>query len=112
MTNLKENFIVTSQVKNIILFDEVNNKFKVLKYQFKHLLEKPKTHKMNELVKVKLLEMEDEEFSYDLQVMLKLADNTKYYIQLINKPTCKNSIKYFKICKATEKIVEYLEKMI
>ena len=77
MTNVKD-FVVTSQVKDIILFDSINNQFKVLKYQFKHLLEKPKTHKTDELVKVKFLEMEDEYTCYDLQIMIKITDNTKY----------------------------------
>ncbi len=111
MTNLKD-FVVTSQVKNIILFDSINNQFKVLKYQFKGLLEKPKTHKTDELVKVKLLEMEDEETCYDLQIMLKLTDNTKYYIKLINKATSKNSVKYVKAYDLAYRIVTYLDKLI
>ena len=111
MTNVKD-FVVTSQVKDIILFDSINNQFKVLKYQFKGLLEKPKTHKTDELVKVKLLEMEDEETCYDLQIMLKLTDNTKYYIKLINKATNKKSSKYIKAYDLAYRVVTYLDKMI
>ncbi|MBR3512415.1 MAG: hypothetical protein IKN74_05625 [Clostridia bacterium] len=101
-----------TNVKDFIVLDEVNNQFKVLKYQFKHLFEKPKTHSLDELVKVKLLEMEDESYSYDLQLVLKLADNTKYYIKLINKPTLKNSIKYFKAQNIALNIATCLEKAL
>ena len=111
MTNVKD-FVVTSQVKDIIVFDSVNNQFKVLKYQFKGLLEKPKTHKTDELVKVKLLCTEDEHTCYDLQIMLKLTDNTKYYIKLINKATNKKSSKYIKAYDLAYRVVTYLDKMI
>ncbi len=112
MTKAKEKFITTSKVKDFILLDSVNNQFKVLKYQFKHLLEKPKTHKTEELVKVKLIEMEDENYSYDLQIMLKLVDNTKYYIKLISKPTLKHSVKYIKANRLALNIVNCLENAI
>ena len=56
--------------------------------------------------------MEDESYSYDLQLVLKLADNTKYYIKLINKPTLKNSIKYFKAQNIALNIATCLEKAL
>ena len=101
-----------TKVKDFIVLDEVNNQFKVLKYQFKHIFEKPKAHNLDELVKVKLLELEDEDYCYDLQIMLKLADNTKYFIQLINKPTLKNSIKYMKVNRLALNIISCLEKAV
>ena len=112
MTNVKENFIVTSQVKNIILFDNINNQFKVLKYQFKHLLEKPKTHRADEIEKVKLLELEDENICYELQILLKLTDDTKYYIILIDKATNKHSAKYIKAYDLAYRIVNYLDRIV
>ena len=107
MANVKENFVVTLQVKNYIYFDAINNQFKILRHQFKHLLEKPKIHSFSEIEKVKWLEMEDEKYCAELEIMVKLKDNTKYYISLIKKPTSKKSIKYKSACKVADKIVSY-----
>lgn len=109
MANVKENFVVTLQVNNYIYFDTINNQFKILKYQFKHLLEKPKIHSFSEIEKVKWLEMEDEKYCAKLEIMVKLKDNTKYYISFIKKPTSKKSMKYRSACKVADKIVSYLD---
>ena len=105
---MSKEFIVTSQVKNHIYFDSVNNQFKVPKHKLKYLFKKPKIHKYNEISKIKLLEMEDEKYCAELEIMLKLQDNTKYYISLIKKPTNKNSFKYKNAYKVAENIISYL----
>lgn len=105
---MSKEFIVTSQVKNHIYFDAVNNQFKVPKHKLKYLFKKPKIHKYKEISKIKLLEMEDEKYCAELEIMLKLQDNTKYYISLIKKPTNKNSFKYKNAYKVAENIISYL----
>lgn len=105
---MQKEFIVTSQVKNHIYFDAINNQFKVPKRKLKYLFKKPKIHNFNEISKIKLLEMEDEKYCAELEIMLKLEDNTKYYISLIKKPTSKRSLKYKKAYKIAEKIISYL----
>lgn len=105
---MQKEFIVTSQVKNYIYFDAINNQFKVPKRKLKYLFKKPKIHNFNEISKIKLLEMEDEKYCAELEIMLKLEDNTKYYISLIKKPTSKRSLKYKKAYKIAEKIISYL----
>lgn len=109
MANVKENFVVTLQVNNYIYFDTINNQFKILKYQFKHLLEKPKIHNFSEIEKIKWIEMEDKKYCAELEIMIKLKDNTKYYINLIKKLTSKRSSKYKKAYEIAKKIVTYLE---
>lgn len=105
---MKNDFIVTSQVKNYIYFDAINNQFKVPKHKLKYLFRKPKIHSFNEISKIKLLEMEDEKYCAELEIMLKLQDNTKYYISLIKKPTSKKSLKYKNAYKIAEDIISYL----
>lgn len=105
MTN---EFVVTSQVKNYIYFDAINNQFKVPKHKLKYLFKEPKVHSFNEISKIKLLEMEDEKYCAELEIMLKLQDNTKYYISLIKKPTSKRSFKYRNAYKIAENIISYL----
>ena len=109
MANIEKDFVVTSQVKNYIYFDGVNNQFKINKYQFKKLFSKPKIHSFSEISKIKLLEAEDDKFCAELEIVIVLQNNTKYYIGLIKKPTRKRSFKYRKACKLAEKIVGYLE---
>ena len=89
-------FILTYQVKNHIYFDAINNQFKVPFHKLKYLFRKPKVHNFEEITNIKLLEMEDETHCGELEIMLKLKDNTKYYISLIKKPTSKRSFKYKK----------------
>lgn len=74
----------------------------------KYLFRKPKIHSFNEISKIKLLEMEDEKYCAELEIMLKLQDNTKYYISLIKKPTSKKSLKYKNAYKIAEDIISYL----
>lgn len=105
---MSKEFIVTSQVKNHIYFDAINNQFKIPYHKLKYLFRKPKVHNFSEIVKIKLLEMEDEKYCAELEIMLKLQDNTKYYISLIKKPTSKNSFKYRKAYKIAENIISYL----
>ena len=106
---MSNEFIVTSQVKNYIFFDAINNQFKVPRHKLKYLFKKPKIHNFNEITKIKLLELEDDKYCGELEIVIKLQDNTKYYINLINKPTKKNSFKYKKAWKIAENIVSYLE---
>lgn len=105
---MENNFIVTLQVKNYIYFDAINNQFKIPYHKLKYLFRKPKVHNFSEIVKIKLLEMEDEKYCAELEIMLKLQDNTKYYISLIKKPTNKNSFKYKNAYKVAENIISYL----
>lgn len=105
---MENNFIVTLQVKNYIYFDAINNQFKIPYHKLKYLFRKPKVHNFSEIVKIKLLEMEDEKYCAELEIMLKLQDNTKYYISLIKKPTNKNSFKYKNSYKVAENIISYL----
>lgn len=105
---MSNKFVVTSQVKNYIYFDALNNQFKVPKHKLKYLFKKSKIHNFNEISKIKLLEMEDERYCAELEIMLKLQDNTKYYISLIKKPTSKNSFKYKNAYKIAEKIISHL----
>lgn len=53
--------------------------------------------------------MEDEKYCAELEIMVKLKDNTKYYISLIKKPTSKKSMKYKSACKVADKIVSYID---
>lgn len=101
-------FILTYQVKNHIYFDAINNQFKVPFHKLKYLFRKPKVHNFEEITNIKLLEMEDETHCGELEIMLKLKDNTKYYISLIKKPTSKRSFKYKKAYKIAENIISYL----
>lgn len=88
-TNVDEE-IINEDVQNIEVIEVVQN------------------HNFNEISKIKLLEMEDEKYCAELEIMLKLEDNTKYYISLIKKPTSKRSLKYKKAYKIAEKIISYL----
>lgn len=106
---MSNEFVVTSQVKNYIFFDTINNQFKVPKHKLKYLFKKPKIHNFNEISKIKLLEMEDDKYCAELEIMLKLQDNTKYYISLIKKSTSKKSFKYKNAYKIAENIVSYLD---
>lgn len=106
---MSNKFVVTSQVKNYIFFDAINNQFKVPKRKLKYLFKKPEIHNFNEITKIKLLELEDDRYCGELEIVIKLQDNTKYYINLINKPTKKNSFKYKKACRIAENIVSYLD---
>ena len=106
---MSNKFVVTSQVKNHIYFDALNNQFKVPKHKLKYLFKKSKIHNFNEISKIKLLEMEDDKYCAELEIMLKLQDNTKYYISLIKKPTSKKSFKYKNAYKIAENIVSYLD---
>lgn len=53
--------------------------------------------------------MEDKKYCAELEIMIKLKDNTKYYINLIKKLTSKRSSKYKKAYEIAKKIVTYLE---
>lgn len=106
---MSNEFVVTSQVKNYIFFDAINNQFKVPRHKLKYLFKKPKIHNFNEIAKIKLLELEDDRYCGELEIVIKLQDNTKYYINLINKPTKKNSFKYKRAWKIAENIVSYLD---
>lgn len=106
---MSNEFIVTYQVKNYIYFDSINNQFKVPKHKLKYLFKKPEIHNFNEITKIKLLELEDDRYCGELEIVIKLQDNTKYYINLINKPTKMNSFKYKNACKIAENIVSYLD---
>lgn len=105
---MKNDFVITSQVKNHIYFDAINNQFKIPKHKLKYLFKKPKIHNFKEITKIKLLEMEDEKYCAELEIMLKLQDNTKYYISLIKKPTNKKSFKYKNAYEIAEKIISHL----
>lgn len=106
---MKNDFVVTSQVKNYIYFDAINNQFKVPKRKLKYLLPKTEIHKFNEIEKIKLLELEDEKYCGELEIVIVLKGNNKCYISLIKKPTSKRSFKYKHLCKIAENIVSYLE---
>lgn len=106
---MKNEFVVTSRVKNYIYFDAINNQFKVPKRKLKYLLQKTEIHKFNEIEKIKLLELEDEKYCGELEIVIVLKENIKCYISLIKKTTNKRSFKYKHLYKMAENIVSYLE---
>lgn len=109
MANIEKDFVITSQVKNYIYFDGINNQFKINKYQFKKLFSKPKIHNFSEIEKIKLLDAEDDRYCAELEIVIVLKNNTKYYIGLIKKPTSKRSLKYKRLNKIADEITSYLE---
>lgn len=109
MANIDKDFVITSQVKDYIYFDGVNNQFKINKYQFKKLFSKPKIHSFSEIAKIKLLDAEDDKYCAELEIVIVLKNNTKYYIGLIKKPTSKRSLKYKRLNKIADEITSYLE---
>ena len=109
MANIDKDFVITSQVKDYIYFDGVNNQFKINKYQFKKLFSKPKIHSFSEIAKIKLLDAEDDKYCVELEIVIVLKNNTKYYIGLIKKPTSKKSLKYKRLNKIADEITSYLE---
>ena len=109
MANIDKDFVITSQVKNYIYFDGINNQFKINKYQFKKIFSKPKIHSFSEIDKIKLLDAEDDKYCAELEIVIVLKNNTKYYIGLIKKPTSKRSLKYKRLNKIADAITSYLE---
>lgn len=120
---MKKDFIVTSQIKKHIFIDSINNQFKIPKHKLIELFIKPKIHSFSEIKDVELLEDEDvkvksflffsrfEYYATEIEVMVILKDDTKYYIDLINKPINKGSRAYKKAYKEAMNIVTTLNFM-
>lgn len=109
MVNIKKDFVITSQVKNYIYFDAVNNQFKVPYHKLKHLFRKAKIHSFSEILKIKLLVAENDEYCAELEIVIVLQDNTKCYISLIKRPISKKSFKYKRLSEIGDEIVSYLK---
>ena len=104
---MKNNFIVSYNVKNYICFDGVNNQFKIPSHS---IFKKTAIHNYDEIAMVKFIEDEDD-FGrcIALEILIKLKNDKKYYISLLKKPVRYNGLRYKLAYKNAEKIASYLE---